>query len=276
MLFVPGSHERAMQKSRGLVPDMICFDLEDAVAPETKAAARDRVVSHLASLPEKHCITAVRINGLGTQWGGEDLEAISHTSADAVLMPKVSRAEDLLAVQQGLDQASSAAQIWAMLETPLAVLNAQSIAATSKHTVPRLALFVMGLNDLALEMCLPPGEGRSGLREAMAHCLLAARAYDIGILDGVYNRFQDLEGFRAECEDGRRFGFDGKSLIHPSQVQICNQVFSPSAEDVENARKIILAAEAAGAAGQGAIAVDGVMVEALHIEAAKRVLALAG
>lgn len=275
MLFIPGSNARAMDKAAQLDADMIAFDLEDAVAPDHKAAARDAAVQKLGALKDSGKVLAVRINGLGSPWGTDDLRAAAHAPAGAVLVPKVSAPEDLLPVQAALDEAASQARIWAMIETPRGVLQAEAIAAAREAGAPRLEMWVMGLNDLALEMRLQPGAGRAALRPAMAHCLLAARAYGLEILDGVYNNFSDEAGLRAECAEGRALGFDGKSLIHPAQIGPCHEVFSPTDEEVAAARKIVSGAEAAGPGAEGAIAVDGVMVEALHVAAARRILSLA-
>lgn len=279
MLYVPGSNERALKKAHSLAADMIVFDLEDGVAPDAKAAARARVAAYLSAANDapggQSRLLAVRINGLDSAWGAEDLQQFAALSADALLLPKVSAAKDLAPVQKALDEAGSPARIWAMLETPLGVLNAQSIAAARGAGAARLALFVMGLNDLALQMHLPPGSSRAGLSWARSQCIMAARAYELDIVDGVSNRYDDEAALRTECEDGRALGFDGKSLIHPAQIKICNEVFSPTTDEIAAARKILLASEQFDAESHGAIAVDGMMVEELHVEAARRVLARA-
>lgn len=276
MLFVPGSHERAMQKAASLDADMIAFDLEDAVAPGAKAGARLRVAAYLSEMPSGGRPLAVRINGLDTLWGGDDLAMFAASKVDAILIPKVNEAKDIAPVQVALDKAGSKAAIWAMIETPLGVLNAGSIAAASHERAGRLSLLVMGLNDLALEMRLQPGLSREALRPALSQCILAARAYGLDILDGVTNRFDEDEILRADCQDGRGLGFDGKSLIHPAQIVICNKVFSASDSEIEQARALVVAAAAAGDGEQGAIKVDGMMVEALHLMAARRILAISG
>jgi len=276
LLYVPGSNERALIKAPHLGADMIVYDLEDAVAPAQKAEARERVAEALAGAAGEEGCRAVRINGLDSAWGEEDLAVFAAAPAAALLVPKVNEAGDLEPVQRALDEAGSRARIWAMLETPLAVLEAQHIAAAAKGAAARLELLVMGLNDLALEMRLPAGGLAARLGGARDHCVLAARAFGLDIIDGVCNNFGDEAGLRAECADGRRRGFDGKSLIHPAQIGPCHELFSPSEAEIAHARKILLAFEGLEADSQGAIAMDGVMVEALHLAAARRVLALSG
>jgi len=266
VLYIPGSKARALEKARGLATDAIIFDLEDAVAPDEKAAARALLAETLT--PGAYGVRAVllRVNGLDTEWGAGDLEAAGGMALDAVLLSKVNGPADVDAA------AAKAAGVtfWAMIETAEGVLNALAIA---KH--PKMAGFVMGTNDLMKEIGAAPKPGRGPMQAALQMALLAARAAGIVCIDGVYNAFRDDEGLRAECEEGRDLGMDGKSLIHPAQVDIANAVFSPSEAEVEGAERIIAAHEAALAEGQGVAVLDGRIVENLHVETAHRVLAKA-
>ena len=261
-LYIPGSKERALEKARGLPVDVILFDLEDAVAPEAKAGARETLSAALAQDygPRRRI---VRINGLETEWGRADAEAVREMDCDAVLLPKVNGTEDL----DALTAITGDLPVWAMMETPQGILNAAAIAA---H--PKLEGFVMGTNDLAKDL---RARGRGAMATALQHCLLAARAAGIVALDGVYNAYTDEDGLRAECEEGRDWGFDGKTLIHPAQVEIANAVFGPTEEEVALARRQIAAFEAAEAEGQGVAVVDGRIVENLHIVTARATLEMA-
>lgn len=262
-LYIPGSRQRALEKARQLPVDVILFDLEDAVSPDEKVAARETLRAALAAGSYGPRYKVVRINGLDTEWGAQDVAAVSDMECDAVLLPKVNSSADLD------DLASKLADkpIWAMMETPQGILNAAEIAA---H--PRLDGFVMGTNDLAKEL---NSRTRAAMRVSLQHCLLAARAHGVVAIDGVYNAFKDEDGLRAECEEGRDFGFDGKSLIHPAQVTVSNEVFGPSADDIDLASRQISAFEEAVANGQGVAVVDGKIVENLHVETARATLAKA-
>ncbi len=262
-LYIPGSRQRALEKARQLPVDVILFDLEDAVSPDEKVAARETLRAALAAGSYGPRYKVVRINGLDTEWGAQDVAALSDMECDAVLLPKVNSSADLD------DLASKLADkpIWAMMETPQGILNAAEIAA---H--PRLDGFVMGTNDLAKEL---NSRTRAAMRVSLQHCLLAARAHGVVAIDGVYNAFKDEDGLRAECEEGRDFGFDGKSLIHPAQVTVSNEVFGPSADDIDLASRQISAFEEAVANGQGVAVVDGKIVENLHVETARATLAKA-
>ena len=262
-LYIPGSKPRALDKARSLACDVILFDLEDAVAPDAKVAARETLRDALAEGGYGPRLRLVRINGLDTEWGQGDARAAAAMTCDGVLVPKVSSPADLDAVADLVPDLP----LWAMMETPLGILNAQSIAA---H--PRLAGFVMGTNDLAKDLGT---RSRAALTMALQHCLLAGRAAGIACIDGVYNAYQDDEGLRAECEDGRDMGFDGKSLIHPAQLEIANAVFGPSEAEIDLARRQIAAFDAAVAEGQGVAVVDGRIVENLHIVTARATLAKA-
>ena len=263
VLYIPGSKARALEKARSLAADAIIFDLEDAVAPEEKALAREVLAQALAEGGYGNRARIVRINGLDTPWGGEDLAAFgAHSGVEAVLIPKVNRAADLDAVA-----AVTAKPLWAMMETALGMLNAAEIAA---H--PKLAGMVMGTNDLAKELGARDRADRLPLQAGLGLCLLAAKAYGRVIVDGVYNAFKDDAGLLAESVQGRDMGFDGKTLIHPAQLQIANAAFAPSAAELDLAHRQIAAFNAAVAAGQGVAVVDGKIVENLHIVTAQAVL----
>jgi len=269
VLYIPGSNARALDKARGLPADAIIFDLEDAVAPGEKAVARETLARHLSDGGYGRRALIVRINALDTPWGDDDLSAIMAVGPEAILLPKVGTAADVAAVAARLDAhpATRDTQIWAMMESPEGILNAAAIARA-----PRMAGFVIGTNDLAKDL---GSRSRAALHMALQQCLLAARAAGILCVDGVYNAFRDEDGLAAECAEGRDFGFDGKTLIHPAQIAIANTVFAPSPEEIELARRQIAAFEAAVAAGQGVAVVDGKIVENLHVETARAILAKA-
>ncbi|MFU8825317.1 HpcH/HpaI aldolase/citrate lyase family protein [Yoonia sp.] len=262
-LYIPGSKDRALEKARSLPVDVILFDLEDAVTPDAKVAARDTLFAALAGGGYGMRLRIVRINALDTAWGREDAAAVAAMDCDAILLPKVNSTADVDALAVLVPDLP----IWAMMETPQGVLNAASIAA---H--PRIAGFVMGTNDLAKDI---GSRGRPALMMALQMCLLAAKAAGIVALDGVYNAFQDDDGLQAECTEGRDIGFDGKTLIHPAQIAITNAAFGPSDADIDLARRQIAAFADAEAAGQGVAVVDGKIVENLHIVTAKATLAKA-
>lgn len=262
-LYIPGSKDRALDKARGLPVDIILFDLEDAVAPDAKDEARATLTTALAAGGYSPRQKIVRMNGLDTPWGQADAAAIAKMNCDAVLVPKVDSAADVDAIAALIPDLP----IWAMMETPQGILNAASIAA---H--PRMAGFVMGTNDLAKDL---NARTRAAMITSLQHCLLAARAAGIVAIDGVYNAFKDEEGLKAECDEGRDMGFDGKSLIHPAQVAICNAAFGPTEDEVALAERQIAAFEAAEAEGQGVAVVDGKIVENLHVATAKATLAKA-
>ncbi len=273
VLYMPGANERALEKAKGIPADSLIFDLEDAVSPDAKPEARDRVCAAAASGGYGLREVVIRVNGLDTEWGAADLAAAAKAGPAAVLVPKISSAADIADVERQLvaGGAPAATRIWAMLETPAGILDAREIVAASE----RLTVLVMGTNDIAKELHAEQIPGRAPMQLALQSCLLAARLAGKVILDGVYNDIKDEEGFRAECVQGRQLGFDGKTLIHPSQVEPCNEVFAPSAEEVEAAREIIAAFEAAEAEGKGVVQVNGRMVENLHVDNARRALAQA-
>lgn len=265
-LYIPGSKDRALDKARSLAVDAILFDLEDAVAPDEKVNARATLKAALAEGGYGPRYKIVRINGLDTEWGRADAEAVRDMAADAVLLPKVNSAADI----DALAAITGDLPIWAMMETPLGVINAASIAS---H--PKLEGFVLGTNDLAKDLNTRKSERREPLLYALEACLLAARAYGKIALDGVYNAFKDDEGLADECEQGRDMGFDGKTLIHPAQVEITNRAFGPSEAEIDLAKRQIAAFEEAEKNGQGVAVLDGRIVENLHIVTARATLAKA-
>ena len=272
VLYMPGANERALEKAQSIPADALILDLEDAVAPDAKADARERVCAAATSGAYGNREIAIRVNGIGTHWHEDDITAVAAAGPAAVVVPKISSAAEVHLISHALEAAGAPThtRIWAMLETPLAMLSALEIASSSE----RLAVLVMGTNDLAKELHAAPVPGRQPLQQGLGLCLLAARAAGKAILDGVYNDIKDEAGFLAECEQGRDFGFDGKTLIHPSQVEPCNATFAPTAAAVESAGRIIAAFEEAEADGRGVVTVDGRMVENLHVEQARRTLAI--
>ncbi len=273
VLYMPGANERALDKAKGLPADALILDLEDAVAPDAKADARGRVCAAVQSGEYGARELAIRANGLGTQWHDDDLAAIAAAGPDAVVIPKIDSVDDVHAIESALERhgAPDRTKIWAMVETPVAMLHAEAIAACSD----RLTVLVMGTNDLAKELRAEHVPGRLPLLTGLGLCLLAARATGKVILDGVYNDIADADGFLAECRQGKQMGFDGKTLIHPSQLEPCNEVFAPSADEVAAAEEIIAAFEAAEREGRGVVTVNGRMIENLHVDSARRTLAQA-
>jgi citrate lyase beta subunit len=273
VLYMPGANTRALEKARSLPADALIFDLEDAVAPDAKQAARANVVAAAASRSYGRREIAIRCNGLASPWGKADVAAIATSGADAILVPKVESGDDVAEVVALLDAAGAPASmaVWAMMETPMGVLRAHEVAGSH----PRLQLFVMGTNDLAKDMRARHTPMRLPMITALGLGMLAARAHGLSILDGVYNDIGDVEGFREVCQQGLEMGFDGKTLIHPSQVEPCNEIFAPSAAELEMASRIVVAFKAAQAEGKGVVTVDGRMIENLHVEQAERALAMA-
>ena len=277
VLYMPGSNTRAIEKARTLAVDAIILDLEDSVAPEGKASARKQVSDAVIAGGFGSRELIVRINGLDTAWWLEDLDVVAKAKPDAVLIPKVSIPSQLEDVAERLVDISAdhRIRVWAMMETPLAMLNAREIAAAAKDVETRLAAFVMGTNDLAKETRAKITSGRAAMLPWLMNCVAAARAYGLDILDGVFNDLADAEGFARECAQGRDLGFDGKTLIHPNQVAACNGAFSPSDEEVAQARKVIAAFELPENRDKGVVALDGRMVERLHADMARRTVAIA-
>jgi citrate lyase subunit beta / citryl-CoA lyase len=271
VLYMPAANDRALEKAQTIPADAIIFDLEDAVAPDAKPDARAKAVAAVQSGRYGSRELTIRCNGLDTQWGGDDVTAAAGAHPSAVVIPKVDsvgyvdRVAELLDAGGGTDVG-----IWAMIETPTAVFDVRAIAA---H--PRVQVLVMGTNDLAKELRAPIVPGRHPLVPHLATALLAAREAGKVILDGVYNDVKNAEGFDAECRQGMEMGFDGKTLIHPSQVEPANAVWAPTPEDVEYAERVIAAFDEAVADGRGVVTVDGRMIENLHVDNARRVLATA-
>ena len=264
VLYIPASKPRALDKARGLAVDAIIFDLEDAVSVDEKIASRSTLAEALNAGGYGARIKIVRINAFDTPWGLDDAKAVVSMGADAILLPKVSALADL----DALAQITGNIPLWAMMETPLGMLNAASIAS---H--PQLQGMVMGTNDLAKDLQTRHRTDRLPLQTSLGLCLLAAKAHGLAIVDGVYNAFKDDEGLKVECEQGRDMGFDGKTLIHPAQVDVTNAAFSPTKGEVELAQRQIDAFQAAEAAGQGVAVVDGKIVENLHVATARDILA---
>ena len=265
-LYIPGSKERALEKARGLPVDAILFDLEDAVAPDEKVNARHTLKEALYQGGYGNKYRVVRINGLDTEWGKDDAAETLEMECDAVLLPKVNSTADVDALAAIIGNK----KIWAMMETPLGIINAASIAA---H--PSIEGFVLGTNDLAKDLNTRKADRREPLLYALQAALLAAKAYGVITIDGVYNAFKDDEGLKVECEQGRDMGYDGKSLIHPAQVEITNAAFAPTEAEIELAQRQIAAFEEAEAQGLGVAVVDGKIVENLHIVTARATLAKA-
>jgi citrate lyase subunit beta / citryl-CoA lyase len=271
-LYLPASNAKAIAKVRTLPCDIVILDLEDAVAPDAKVEARDAAVAAIAEgFGDRE--VAIRANGLDTPWGEADLLAIASSGADAVLVPKVDGPEDIDAYEKILCAAPSEMQLWAMIETCASVARLTEIAACAKGG--RLSLWVMGTNDLAKEMRAQLTPCRTPFLPFLSMAVAAARSQGIAILDGVCNEFRDLEGFRSEAEQGLMFGFDGKTLIHPAQIDPCNTVFSPSEAELAWANALIEAFALPENQGKGAIRVEGKMAELLHLEQAKRLVAVA-
>ncbi len=277
VLYMPGSNARALEKARELPADTLILDLEDAVAPEAKEAARDQVCAALKAGGYGRRELVIRLNGADTPWFEADLAAACEARPDAILVPKVSAPENLVALGDRLNRlgADAAIEVWAMIETPLAILEAERIARAARDPTTRLACLVLGTNDLAKETRARFVPGRAPMLPWLTTVILAARAHGIDVIDGVYNDLKDEAGFVAECEQGRDLGFDGKTLIHPAQLGPANAIFAPDAAELARARAIIAAFEQPENAGRGAIQLDGRMVERLHAEIARRVVALA-
>ncbi|MGE0597604.1 MAG: CoA ester lyase [Hyphomonadaceae bacterium] len=273
-LYMPGANAKALEKAKTLDADVLIFDLEDSVAPEAKAEARAQVAAVLAAGGYGAREIIVRINAFSTPWGRDDMAALAGGAASGVLAPKIESAAEVTAADAAMAAAGGADKaLWVMIETPRAILNLGEIAAAASGT--RLAAFVMGLNDLAKDTRARPGRDRAPFFAAMSLAVNAARADGLAAIDGVYNDIADSAGFEAECEQGLMFGFDGKTLIHPSQIEACNRVYAPAPEEVTRARAVIAAFAAPENAGKGVIKVDGKMTELLHLAEAHRIVAVA-
>jgi citrate lyase subunit beta / citryl-CoA lyase len=272
VLYMPGANERALEKAATIPADALILDLEDAVAPDAKPAARERVCEAASSDRYGAREVAIRVNGIGTPWHEDDLRAAAAAGPSAVVVPKVDSASAVHAIEKALEEggAPEHTAIWAMLETPVAMLHAEEVCAASD----RLTVLVMGTNDLAKELQAEHVPGRAPLLTGLGLSLLAARATGKVILDGVYNDIKDPDGFEAECIQGRQMGFDGKTLIHPSQLEPANRVWAPADDAVEDARALIATFEEGIAAGKGVVTHNGRMIENMHVDNARRLIAL--
>ncbi|MBN9080130.1 MAG: CoA ester lyase [Rhizobiales bacterium 62-17] len=279
VLYMPGSNARALEKARDLQADALIFDLEDAVAPNQKHVARQNILAALESGAYGQRELIVRINSFDTPLAQDDLAALARAGRppDAVLVPKIIAPGQVIRAGHTLSQMGfpERTRLWIMIETPLGVLDIRNIAATSVDPSARLSAFVLGLNDLAKDTGARLTTNRDHWQPVLVRCLLAARAYDLAILDSVMNDFSDTDGLRSECEAARTLGYDGKTLIHPNQIALANEIFAPSADDIAEARTIVEAFAAPEAANLGAVSIKGRMVERLHAEIAARTLALA-
>jgi citrate lyase subunit beta / citryl-CoA lyase len=271
VLYMPGSNARALEKAATLPADALILDLEDAVAPEAKDLARTQVCAAVKDRRFGKREVIIRINGLDTPWGHDDMEAAAAAGPDAILVPKVNDAADVAHAEQHMANAPTSCALWLMIETPRAIFNANAIAGAGG----RLSCFVMGTNDLVKEMRALHTPGREALLASLNLAVLAARAHALTVIDGVFNEIADAPGLEAICRQGRALGFDGKTLIHPSQIEACNRIFSPDPAEVARARAILDAFDRPENKGRGAISLDGRMVELLHAEIAKQTVALA-
>jgi len=272
VLYVPGSNGRALAKAAALPCDSVILDLEDAVAPAEKISARKRVCESVAAGRFATPEVAIRVNAIGTPWHLEDIQAAAAAKPAVILAPKINTMADVDTVERELDAAGAGQEvrIWAMIETPLAILNAAEIADSSN----RLTALVVGVNDLAKELHAEDVPGRLSLLFALSSAVLAARGTGKFVLDGVFDDINDAAGFEVECLQARQLGFDGKTLIHPSQIEPCNKVFTPTAEETQRAQRIIATFDQAIASGQGVATLDGRLIENLHVESARRILAI--
>lgn len=277
VLYMPGANVRALEKAKSLPADALILDLEDAVAPDAKAQARTQVTDAVKAGGYGPREIIIRINGLDSPWGADDLKAAVAAGPDAVLIPKAASSDDIARASSAMRQAGAgeSMQLWAMIETPIAILKAHEIAGAAHHAGSRLAVLVLGLNDLIKETGAVLDAERTSALYWLSAALTAARAHGLTILDGVYNNFRDMEGYTKECRQGRQLGFDGKTLIHPDQIALANEVFSPLTAEVEFARKIIAAFDQPENKGKGVINLEGRMVELLHADIARRTVAIA-
>jgi len=277
VLYMPGSNARALEKAKTLPADGVILDLEDSVAPGAKETARRQVAGAVKAGGFGGREVLIRVNGVDTPWHADDLSAAAQAAPDGIVVPKVSSAETLEIIGQRLLDTGTdhKTRIWAMIETPLALFNILQIAAKARDSESRLAGFIMGTNDLAKETRARLVPGRAPMLGWLSNCVAAARHYGIDILDGVYNDLGNAEGFEAECRQGAEFGFDGKTLIHPNQIEPCNKAFSPSADEVAWARKMIAAFDLPENKTKGVVSIDGRMVERLHADMARRTVAVA-
>jgi citrate lyase subunit beta/citryl-CoA lyase len=277
LLFMPGSNARALEKARNLPADGLVLDIEDSVAPDAKATARDQIAQAIAARGFGRREIWIRTNSLDTPWWADDVAMAAKAKPDGILVPKVSSVADLNTIGDRLNgiSADPSIKVWAMIETARGVLDAVPLAAASRDPKTRLAGFVFGPNDISRETRIRMQPGRAAMIPMITHCILASRAHGLEILDGPYSDFSNIDGFALECAQARDLGFDGKTLIHPGQIVACNAIFTPPAEEVAEARKIIAAFELPENASRGAIQLDGRMVERLHAEMARRTIEMA-
>jgi len=277
LLFMPGSNPRALEKARILPADGIILDIEDSVAPEAKGLARDQIAQAIAAGGFGRREIWIRTNALDSAWWMDDVAMAAKARPDGILVPKISSVEDLGTIARCLRDANAdpSIRVWAMIETARAVLHAEELAAASRNVAPRLAGFVFGPNDISRETRIRMQPGRATMLPLITHCILATRAYGLEILDGPYSDFSNVHGFGQECTQARDLGFDGKTLIHPGQIEACNAIFTPPADEVARARKIVAAFELPENVSRGAISLDGQMVERLHADMARRTIAIA-
>ena len=277
LLFCPAANPRVLEKAKTLVSDAVIFDLEDSAVPEAKIEARQRAIAAVGDPGYGTRERLVRINGLDSEWGADDLKAAVIAGADGVLVPKVESAGDILAASRMISDAggNGRTRLWVMIETAKALLDIAAIAKAAAQPECRFAGFVLGTNDIARETHAAMVNGRAPMMSWISQCVLAARAYGHGVIDSVYNDFRDLEGFQAECGQGLQLGMDGKSVIHPAQIEIANDIFGPSAGEITAARQIVDAFERPGNKDKGVISIDGRMVERLHLGMAQRTLEMA-
>jgi citrate lyase subunit beta / citryl-CoA lyase len=277
VLYMPGSNARALEKAKTLAADGVILDLEDSVAPDAKETARKQVVDAVKAGGFGAREVFIRVNGIDTPWHAEDFMAAAHASPDAILVPKISNPEQVEMIgRRLLDMHSDQKiRIWAMIETPLAIFNILSIAAEARDSEARLSGFVMGTNDLAKDTRARLVPGRAPMLPWLTTCIAAARIHGIDILDGVYNDIGNEKGFIAECTQGVELGFDGKTLVHPNQIEPCNKAFSPSSEEVALARKVIGAFDLPANKNKGVVSIDGRMVDRLHADMARRTVTIA-
>jgi citrate lyase subunit beta/citryl-CoA lyase len=272
-LYLPASNLKAIAKAQTLSCDTVILDLEDGVSPDAKELARHQAVEAVRQRSFGARNVVIRINGLDTDWGADDIDAASAVSPDAILVPKINSIADVRAYQTRI-AGECTSNLWVMIETPSSILNIREIAAASLET--RLACMVMGTNDLAKDLHAKPGASRAPFWGMFGLCVSAARAFGILVLDGVYNNIEDIEGLKQQCQQAVEFGFDGKTLIHPSQIDACNEAFSPDAAAIEWALQIVRAFEEPSNASKGVLQINGVMVERLHLSQARQLLAMAG
>jgi citrate lyase subunit beta/citryl-CoA lyase len=277
VLYMPGSNARALEKARSLPADALILDLEDAVAPDAKATAREQVTSAVKASGYGEREIAIRVNALSTPWGMDDFKAAAEAKPDAILVPKISSADEMHDIARLLASigADAKTRIWVMIETAVSAFRLEQIAATAKNDKTRLSVFILGTNDYAKETRAKITRGRAGLIPFLANSVAAARAYGIDVIDGVYNDISNIDGLKEEAAQARDLGFDGKTIIHPTHIAPCNEAFSPGEDEVATARKVVSAFEQPEAKGKGVLQIDGRMYEILHAEIARRTVAVA-